>query len=296
MEACAQNLACLLDGLEIEQAIVAGHSMGVQVILEFYRHFPERCLGLIPTLGTFRHPFNTFANFRYSRHLLQAMTHFLLRFPQSGGWVWRNALKNPLADPVSRVMGMVHSTLCSSEELERYRSHLSSVSPWVFSHMATFMQEHSADDVLETITVPTLIFAGEYDLFTPLELSKEMHQRIRGSELQLIKHGSHAAIAEQPDLFRYRIEIFLQDHFPLSTTNNPKDTHADQPPPPTSTPLQTSSGDVAARTDQKPGPLPTASTTQAQDPTDTKDPTQKTSSTSSDSSPPNGKSQQQGQP
>lgn len=46
MEAMARDVAALLDQLEIERAVVAGHSMGGYAALSFARLFPRRLLGL----------------------------------------------------------------------------------------------------------------------------------------------------------------------------------------------------------------------------------------------------------
>lgn len=46
MEAMARDVAALLDQLEIERAVVAGHSMGGYAALAFARLFPRRLLGL----------------------------------------------------------------------------------------------------------------------------------------------------------------------------------------------------------------------------------------------------------
>lgn len=46
VDAMAQDLAELLDGLAVSQALVAGHSMGGYVALAFARLFPQRLLGL----------------------------------------------------------------------------------------------------------------------------------------------------------------------------------------------------------------------------------------------------------
>ena len=44
-----------------------GHSMGCQVIMEYYKHFPNDVRALIPMFGTFARPLDTFMDFRYSR-------------------------------------------------------------------------------------------------------------------------------------------------------------------------------------------------------------------------------------
>ena len=46
MRSMAEDVVRLLDRLEVERAVVAGHSMGGYVALAFARHFPDRLLGL----------------------------------------------------------------------------------------------------------------------------------------------------------------------------------------------------------------------------------------------------------
>lgn len=221
---CAEDLARVMDQLGIEQAVVAGHSMGVQVAFEFYRRFPERVLGLIPTLGSYQRPFDTFMRFRRSPQLFRVVSEFVLRHPSIAERVWPHLFDIRAAKLLSRWIPLTHPTLFPHAELDFYLSHMSSISPVVFFHLARHMQSHSADEILEEIDVPCLIFAGENDLFTPLELSVEMYQRIPQAEFQLIRHGSHGALAEQPDLFWLRMQLFLQTNFPefsLPESHNP---------------------------------------------------------------------------
>lgn len=43
-----EDMRCLMDILDINKAIVGGHSMGANVALNFAFRYPERCIGLIP--------------------------------------------------------------------------------------------------------------------------------------------------------------------------------------------------------------------------------------------------------
>src|SRR5579883_2175053 len=56
----ADDLATLLDHLEQKQAVLVGHSMGVQVCLETYRRYPDRVLGLALICGSYGTPLRTF--------------------------------------------------------------------------------------------------------------------------------------------------------------------------------------------------------------------------------------------
>ena len=56
----ARDLACVLDHFGVDQAILIGHSMGVQVIYEFQALFTERVRALVPVCGASGHPLDTF--------------------------------------------------------------------------------------------------------------------------------------------------------------------------------------------------------------------------------------------
>jgi pimeloyl-ACP methyl ester carboxylesterase len=77
--------------------------------------------------------------------------------------------------------------------------------------MVRAAQEHDAGPLLSEIRAPTLVVAGERDLFTPRKLSLEMAQRIPSAELLEIPRGSHAALIEQPELINLRLEKFLRE-------------------------------------------------------------------------------------
>ena len=71
---------------------------------------------------------------------------------------------------------------------------------------------HDATDLLPSVRVPTLVVAGERDLFTPLARSEEMAKAIPGAELLVLQGGSHAALVEQPETIGAAVEKFLRAH------------------------------------------------------------------------------------
>ncbi len=211
---CAEDLNRLLEHLQIPKAVLVGHSMGVQVILEFYKHFPEKVVALIPILGTFEHPFNTFMRFEKSSEIFDIISSWSLDNMDWAAKFWPHLFHRFLSSRLALLIKLVHPSLFPKLLLEEYVDHMRRLDPRVFFHLARHMQAHSASDILEKIEVPCLIFAGEYDLFTPIELSMEMYQRIPNAEFQLIKHGTHAALVEQPDLFWMRMLLFFETHLP----------------------------------------------------------------------------------
>jgi len=63
-------------------------------------------------------------------------------------------------------------------------------------------------DRLPEIDVRTLLVGGRYDECTPGHL-EEMHRRIAGSRLAIIKDASHLCFAEQPEAFNQVINSFM---------------------------------------------------------------------------------------
>lgn len=67
-------------------------------------------------------------------------------------------------------------------------------------------------DRLQAITVPTLIIVGEDDPATPVAASRTIHERIKGSELVILKSASHLSNMEQPEAFNRAVTAFLGKH------------------------------------------------------------------------------------
>ena len=63
-------------------------------------------------------------------------------------------------------------------------------------------------DRLPSIHVPTLILAGDHDECDP-SLSREMHEKIAGSQLVILPNSGHMNFVDQPDLWQQAVEGFL---------------------------------------------------------------------------------------
>ncbi len=63
-------------------------------------------------------------------------------------------------------------------------------------------------DRLATLKVPTLVMAGDHDECDP-SLSREMHEKIAGSELVILPNSGHMNFVDQPDLWEKAVEGFV---------------------------------------------------------------------------------------
>ena len=211
LQSLVKDCKAVLDKLNLKKAVLVGHSLGVQVILEVYRKWPERVAGLVCAFGTYEHPMNYFYNSRLSRHFFELCYILGITFPRQGNWISRLLLKNPLSFWMGGLLKIMNTGMIHKEDCDRYINHILSVDPLFFTMLLKSAQDHSAEDILRNIKVPTLIITGDQDQFTPTWISKKMHRLIPDSELFSMHNTTHAGLVEQPDLVNLRIEKFIQE-------------------------------------------------------------------------------------
>lgn len=211
LEAIVKDCKAVLDTLGIKKSVLVGHSLGVQVSLEMYRRWPEMIQALVLCFGTYQRPMDSFFNMRISRYLFELFYHFGKNFPKQGSRVSQFLLDNPLSFWIGGLLNITHNGMIKKADIDRYIEHILAVDPLYFTLLLKSAQDHSAEDVLKKIKLPTLIITGERDQFTPMWISKKMHRLIPKSELFIMKNATHAGVVEQPDLMNLRIEKFLKE-------------------------------------------------------------------------------------
>jgi pimeloyl-ACP methyl ester carboxylesterase len=182
--------------------------MGVQVALEYYRHYPEAVSHLILMCGSYGEPLKTF-------HGSDKWESFLPVVRSAVEWAPRFTRKL-----ISRVLptqfffriakaAEIHPKRVKREDFFPYLEHASQLNPELVLDMLAHAGEHSAKDLLGEIAVPTLVISGGNDGFTPASLSQEMFELIDDAELLLLPEGTHAAPIEFPQEINQRIEALL---------------------------------------------------------------------------------------
>ncbi len=202
------DLQAVLAAAGVSQAVFLGHSMGVQVALEYHRRHPDQVLALVLICGSHGLPLDTFHDSKALKTLLPSMIAAAAKYPQAMALIWRLVAGGELAYQVATRLE-VNGKLVKRDDFSPYFAHLSGMDPQLFLGMLRHASEHTAYDHLPEVDVPALIVAGTADTFTPYWLSQEMHDRIRGSELLTVPGGTHVAPIEQPELIALRLEKFL---------------------------------------------------------------------------------------
>ncbi len=204
----ADDLFTVSTALELDRPVIAAHSMGVQVALEYYRRHPDAVAGLILVCGTFGKITTTF----HGTDLLDQVLPGLLRgaelFPGIARAVW-GRVPAALAFRVACAGRELDRDRIREEDFERYWEHSALMDPDLFLRILRAAGQHDAKGFLHEVDTPTLIVAAERDTFTPMVLADEMAQSIPDAELEIIEEGSHAAPVEQPRRVADRVEEFL---------------------------------------------------------------------------------------
>ncbi len=181
----------LMDKLNIEKAIVAGHSMGGMIAQMLYFNQKPRVEGLI-LVGTTSKVVDNFA-----MKFNTSLAIFLMKVSYSLGY--------------KIVLGRAFSNLTPKEEKEKHiREGLETVPKYVaINSFSDFVKNFDTRSKLKEITVPTLIIVGENDRMLPPRMSQFLHHNIRDSELSVIPDAGHEVMLEAPDEVNKAIDTFM---------------------------------------------------------------------------------------
>ena len=208
IEDLAGDLRRVLEELEVERSVIAAHSMGVQVALEYHRQHPGQVAALVLMCGTFGRITTTFHGTDLLDQILPGLLRGASTFPTIAKALW-GRVPAALAFRVACAGRELDRDRIREEDFERYWEHSGLMDPDVFLRMLELAGRHDARGFLEEVQVPALVVAAERDTFTPMELANEMARAMPRAELEIIADASHAAPVEQPRRIAERLEEFL---------------------------------------------------------------------------------------
>jgi pimeloyl-ACP methyl ester carboxylesterase len=204
------DLVAVLDAAGERDVILAGHSMGVQVVLEAHRRVPRRVAALVLICGSPGRPLDSFHDSSLLGVVFPWVKDVVLAVPRLVRAVFQKLLPTRLAVAIG-LMVEVNRQLLPPEDMQRYLSELAAVDPAVFVRTLADAARHDATDHLPDVDVPTLVVAGDRDGFTPLRRSMAMQAMIPRSELQILPGGSHTGPLEHPETVALRLQKFISE-------------------------------------------------------------------------------------
>ncbi len=193
MKLLAEDVAALMDHLEIEQAVIGGLSMGGYVALAFARMIPARVKALV--LADTRAQADT-------EEGKQARFHQAEKAVAEGMAGIADAMLPKLLTP---------DTVSKRPELvKRVRDMMLKTKPQGAAAALLGMSEREDQtEFISSILVPTLILVGREDAITPVADSEMMQSRIEGSRLVVIENAGHVSNLEQTEHFNDALLGFL---------------------------------------------------------------------------------------
>jgi pimeloyl-ACP methyl ester carboxylesterase len=208
IEDLADDIACVLDDAVVDRAVLIGHSMGVQVALETFRRHIDRVAGLVLVCGAASHPLRTFRGSAALEQWLPVVQKWIHRVPGVINRVTRAVLPTRLAYEVASRLE-IRRELIEPGDFMPYLEGMARIDARLFVAMLSAAGNHSAEDMLAGVTVPTLVVAGGRDGFTPPERSRAIAAAVPDAEILEIPNASHTAPIEHPHLVNFTVRDFL---------------------------------------------------------------------------------------
>jgi 3-oxoadipate enol-lactonase len=192
MDDYAEDVLGLLDGLEIDDAVIGGLSMGGYVTFAMFRKEPSRFTGMI--LADTRSQADT-AQTREGRVRLREVL----------------AKEGPrgVADQ------MLPKLLCQSagDVARDARAMIESAAPdAIDAAIGALMTRPDSTPGLAAISCSTLVVVGDQDAITPVAEAEAMQRAIPRSALCVIPDAGHLSSLEQPEAFSRALGDFLLAH------------------------------------------------------------------------------------
>lgn len=205
----ADDLRRILDDAGVERAVLVGFSFGCQIVLEAWRHFPERIAAIIPILGTYGHPFRTLVHprvgplfFEVFRRMPPRAASAALRFAgRSASW--------PGSFATSQRLGFVGQKL-TEHDMRPFYEHIQRVDAPTWLAMGIAAESHTTEDLLPSIRCPVLVISGGKDAFTPAGAGRFIARNVPGAEELHLPNASHTGLLELPGLITSRMAHFLE--------------------------------------------------------------------------------------
>lgn len=211
LERCAGDLRAIVDAEGLDDIVLAGHSMGVQVMLEAYRLMPSRAGAVMALTGPYASAVRTLYG-RSEAILLYEATRLLFRmsYPPLLRAAWRTAWTRLPFLGIGRAVRAFGSRT-SEEIVASYVAHAAQTDPLLALRMAEGMHNHSAASFLSTVDVPALVVVGGKDPFSPPRLGHDMVEQMPNATLREVPDGTHGTILEFPEMVEEFVVEFLAD-------------------------------------------------------------------------------------
>ena len=178
----ALDVVALMDACPIDSAIIIGHSMGAAIAQRLALQHQSRVRAMVLIGSGARLPVNP------------ALVTGIIAEPDRTisnmvRWMWSRNANAIMVEQTAKIMRATPPSVIQSDLIA--------------------CDSFDVRDRLPSVTVPTLVLAGENDKMTPLSLNEELAGGIVDSELAVIPGAGHMVQLEQPELTAELIDQWL---------------------------------------------------------------------------------------
>ena len=193
-----EDLAKLLERMEIEKATLMGLSLGGRTILDFAIAYPEKVSAMVlVSPGAGGYDFTSEALDENTREMIKAFGDNDL--PRAVEYFQRSWTDGPSrepseVDPAAR--GRIHTMALNTTENWHLECVAKDLDPPAFGR-------------LTEITTPTLVVVGDLDMPGILEIADAVGENVEGAEVVVIPGVAHMVNMEKPEEFNSLVLEFL---------------------------------------------------------------------------------------
>lgn len=170
---------------------VWGHSLGVNVALEFAVAFPERARTLNLCCGTLENPFSHMFHSNVMEKVINPLLGAVPLYPEFFYSSWEAALAKPdIAKFIVKHLGF-NSNATTPQDVNTYIEAVSSVLPQTFFRLLSDLSKGYSRGIAPKVKSPACVIAGSKDHITPTKSQKFMAKMLPDAEYIEIATGSH---------------------------------------------------------------------------------------------------------
>ena len=200
MEDYAEDLAILLDALNLERVYINAHSMGASIATFFLNRYSDRVHQAILTCnGIFEYDARAFAAFhKFGGYVVKFRYNWFLKFPFADKMFMARFLHRPI-NKCDRVAFLEDFLLAD------YEAAVGTIYTSVSKQAVETMPQEFAK-----LTVPTLMVSGEKDIIIPAKMGRQAAALNENIEYVELPKTSHFPMLEDKTAYLNAVREFLQ--------------------------------------------------------------------------------------
>ncbi|MDJ0799178.1 MAG: alpha/beta hydrolase [Calothrix sp. MO_167.B12] len=191
----AEDVAVLLEYLQISSVTVIGHSMGGQIAQELGLNYPEKVQNLI-----------LLSSWAQANSIFYTIIETWGELPQTLDWQQYQKVILPWI--------FTHNFLSTPQAIAQFVKMAINYpfrpTPQGLYHQSRAILNSDTSARISEISCPTLVMVGKQDILTPVAFSQQLAQLIPHAELVLMENCGHGLLIESTHTVAEKILSFLE--------------------------------------------------------------------------------------